>query len=62
MDKIILEYLKASLDEQSPVTVYFDSNQLHGVVSAFYGAVVELRQEQRRTVVLTERITAVTRE
>ena len=57
---LIIDNLKASHAEQTPVTLHLRSGTLRGVVSRIEEGVVELRQESRRSIVRLDRIEAIT--
>jgi hypothetical protein len=60
----IANALHGSLQEQLPVVVYFQGNQVKGIVSRLETTTVELRQANQpgRIVVRLDRIDAVMRE
>jgi len=59
---MIVDLLRASLAEQTPVVVYFRSGRVDGVVSRLDDTTVELRKDRVRTVVRLSEIDAVSTE
>jgi sRNA-binding regulator protein Hfq len=62
MSDPVHEFLSASCNEQLPVTIYFNCHHLTGTVTAIGEDAVEVRQENRRSVIRMETISAVSRE
>jgi hypothetical protein len=62
MADTVQDFLSASLHEQLPVTIYFDRWQMTGIVTAIREDAVEIRQENKRSVIRIDRICAVSRE
>jgi hypothetical protein len=59
MAEPLLDLLRASLAEQTPVTLHLGAGRIDGVVSHLEDDTVELRGDGTRTVVLVARIDAV---
>jgi sRNA-binding regulator protein Hfq len=58
----LLDLLRASLSEHTPVAVYFRSGRVDGVVAHLDDATVEIRHEGSRTIVRLALIDAVSAE
>lgn len=62
MSDTVIEFLQASYHEQLPITIYFGSYNLRGIVAAIKEDAIEIRQEKIRSVIRVGKIDAVSRE